>query len=123
MQLLCDLCLLYANFFLLFQRNYDQEEVGRIVFYTTSMGIVRTTFERCRKVRKILETLMVKFEERDVFMNKGFQQEVRERLGLTRVIVPQVFVEGRHLGVSKFAYLVFLKIRIISGCLCFLNVL
>ncbi|GBL72681.1 Glutaredoxin domain-containing cysteine-rich protein CG12206 [Araneus ventricosus] len=79
-------------------RNYDQEEVGRIVFYTTSMGIVRTTFERCRKVRKILETLMVKFEERDVFMNKGFQQEVRERLGLTRVIVPQVFVEGRHLG-------------------------
>ncbi|GFS45980.1 glutaredoxin domain-containing cysteine-rich protein CG12206 [Trichonephila inaurata madagascariensis] len=79
-------------------RNYDQEEVGRIVFYTTSMGIVRTTFERCRKVRKILETLMVKFEERDVFMNRGFQQEVRERLGLTRVIVPQVFVEGRHLG-------------------------
>ncbi|GIY80073.1 glutaredoxin domain-containing cysteine-rich protein CG12206 [Caerostris extrusa] len=62
------------------------------------MGIVRTTFERCRKVRKILETLMVKFEERDVFMNRGFQQEVRERLGLTRVIVPQVFVEGRHLG-------------------------
>ena len=64
------------------------------------MGIVRTTSERCRKVRKILETLMVKFEERDVFMNRGFQQEVRERLGTTRVIVPQVFVEGRHLGVS-----------------------
>ncbi|XP_054708766.1 uncharacterized protein LOC129218504 [Uloborus diversus] len=82
-------------------RNYDQEEMGRIVFYTTSMGIVRTTYERCRKVRKILETLMVKFEERDVFMNRGFQQEVRERLGITRVIVPQVFVEGRHLGSAE----------------------
>lgn len=43
---------------------------------------------------------MVKFEERDVFMNRGFQQEVKERLGTTPVIVPQVFVEGRHLGVS-----------------------
>ncbi len=74
--------------------------MGRIVFYTTSMGIVRNTSERCRKVRKILETLMVRFEERDVFMNRGFQQEVRERLGTTRVIVPQVFVEGKHLGVS-----------------------
>lgn len=82
-------------------RNYDQEETGRIVFYTTSMGIVRTTSERCRKVRKILDTLMVKFEERDVFMNRGFQQEVRERLGTTRVIVPQVFVEGRHLGSAE----------------------
>ncbi|KFM82112.1 Glutaredoxin domain-containing cysteine-rich protein, partial [Stegodyphus mimosarum] len=82
-------------------RNYDQEEGGRIVFYTTSMGIVRTTFERCRKVRKILETLMVKFEERDVFMNRGFQQEIRERLGTNRVIVPQVFVEGRHLGSAE----------------------
>ncbi|KAG8202016.1 hypothetical protein JTE90_010387 [Oedothorax gibbosus] len=82
-------------------RNYDQEESGRIVFYTTSMGIVRTTFERCRKVRKILETLMVKFEERDVFMNRGFQQEVRERLAIGRVLLPQVFVEGRHLGSAE----------------------
>ncbi|XP_015922512.1 uncharacterized protein [Parasteatoda tepidariorum] len=82
-------------------RNYDQEEIGRIVFYTTSMGIVRTTFERCRKVRKILETLMVKFEERDVFMNRGFQQEVRERLGISRVLLPQIFIEGRHLGTAE----------------------
>lgn len=82
-------------------RSYDQEEMGRVVFYTTSMGIIRNTFDRCRKVRKILETLMVRFEERDVFMNRGFQQEVRERLGISRVVVPQVFVEGRHLGAAE----------------------
>ncbi|XP_067127583.1 glutaredoxin domain-containing cysteine-rich protein CG12206-like [Centruroides vittatus] len=80
------------------KRNYDKEEEGRIVFYTTTMGIVRQTYEQCRRVKKILETLLIRFEERDVFMNRDFQFELKERLGINHVLVPHVFMEGRLLG-------------------------
>ncbi|XP_013782517.1 glutaredoxin domain-containing cysteine-rich protein CG12206-like [Limulus polyphemus] len=76
------------------KRNYVQEEEGRVVLYTTTMGIIRRTFEKCRHVRNILQTLLVKFEERDVFMNRTHQRELLERLETGVVQVPQIFVEG-----------------------------
>ncbi|XP_076352531.1 uncharacterized protein LOC143247861 [Tachypleus tridentatus] len=76
------------------KKNYAQEEAGRVVLYTTTMGIIRKTFEECRRVRNILQTLLVKFEERDVFMNRTHQRELLERLGTNTVQVPQIFVGG-----------------------------
>jgi len=49
-------------------------------------------------VKKILRNLLVKYEERDVFMSRETQAEIRERLGTDVIIVPQVFVEGQHIG-------------------------
>lgn len=48
--------------------------------YTTSMGIVRSTFAKCQTIKKILRTLMVKFEERDVFMSHAHQDDIRKRM-------------------------------------------
>lgn len=47
------------------------------------MGVVRDTFQRCQKVKQILRTLMVKYDERDCYMNRAIQDEIRERLQLT----------------------------------------
>ncbi|KAL0273325.1 UNVERIFIED_CONTAM: hypothetical protein PYX00_006018 [Menopon gallinae] len=62
------------------------------------MGIVRETYHKCLKVKQILRTLMVKFEERDVFMSTEAQEEIRERMKCDAILVPQVFVEGQHIG-------------------------
>lgn len=71
-----------------------------MVVYTTTMGIVRETYHRCLKVRQILRTHLVKFEEKDVFMSREVQKEMRERMNADEIAVPQVFVEGIHIGVS-----------------------
>lgn len=87
------------NFTFIFQ-NYKKEEAGKVVVYTTTMGVVRETFQDCVLVKKILRNLMVKYEERDVFMSRETQTEIRERMGSDAIIVPQIFLEGQHIGVS-----------------------
>lgn len=64
------------------------------------MGIVRSTYAKCQMVKKILSTLMVKYEERDVFMSQVHQQEIRDRLQSDQIDVPQLFVNGQYIGVS-----------------------
>lgn len=66
------------------------------------MGIVRETYHRCLKVRQILRTHLIKFEEKDVFMSREVQKEIRERMNADEITVPQVFVEGIHVGVSIY---------------------
>lgn len=65
------------------------------------MGIVRDTYAKCANVKQILRTLLVKFEERDVFMSTEFQQEVKDRMQLEEIKVPQLFVDGQYIGVSS----------------------
>jgi glutaredoxin domain-containing cysteine-rich protein 1 len=64
------------------------------------MGVVRSTYAKCQTVKKILKTLMVKFEERDVFMSHVHQQEIRDRMQSDEIDVPQLFVDGQYIGVS-----------------------
>jgi glutaredoxin domain-containing cysteine-rich protein 1 len=59
----------------------------------------------CVLVKKILRNLMVKYEERDVFMSRDTQTELRERMGCDDIIVPQVFLEGQPIGVSLCQHL------------------
>lgn len=84
-----------------FPQTYKDKDAGKIVVYSTTMGIVRETYHKCLKVKQILKTLMVKFEERDVFMSTDAQDEIRERMKCDAILVPQVFVEGQHIGVSR----------------------
>ena len=68
------------------------------------MGIIRDTYAKCSNVKKILRTLLVKFEERDVFMSVEYQQEIKERMHSDVIKVPQLYVEGQHIGVSILNY-------------------
>lgn len=73
------------------------------MLYTTSMGIVRSTYGKCQTVKQILRTLMVKFEERDVFMSYAHQQDIRDRMQNDFIDVPQLFVDGQYIGVSNLS--------------------
>ncbi|XP_017000134.2 glutaredoxin domain-containing cysteine-rich protein CG12206 [Drosophila takahashii] len=79
-------------------KNYMEKDLGKVVLYTTSMGIIRETYAKCANVKQILRTLLIKFEERDVFMSVEYQQEMRERMHNETIRVPQLFVEGQHIG-------------------------
>jgi glutaredoxin len=79
-------------------QNYKEKDAGKVVVYTTTMGILRETYQACMKVKQILRTLLVKFEERDVFMSNEYQNEIRERMRCEHILVPQVFVDGQHVG-------------------------
>lgn len=85
-------------------QSYAEREYGKVVVYTTSMGVVRQTYQRCLQVQRILGTLLINYEERDVSMNRQVQQELKERMNRNRIIIPQVFVEGQLLGVSYFFF-------------------
>ncbi|XP_055821717.1 uncharacterized protein LOC129890184 [Solanum dulcamara] len=70
-----------------------------LVVYTTSLGGVRRTFEDCNKVRLILESHRVVFDERDVALHGEFRQELKELLGEEEDAgVPRLFVKGRYIG-------------------------
>lgn len=79
-------------------KYFMERERGKVVVYLTTLGIVRDTYERCLRIRKILWTLLVRFEERDVFMARDTQLQLLDRLHSAHVSVPHVFLEGQYLG-------------------------
>jgi len=79
-------------------KSWQEKEAGKVVMYTTTMGIVRATYQRCLKVRQILRTHLVKFEEKDVFMSRETQAEIKERMSTDHILVPQLFIEGQYIG-------------------------
>lgn len=83
-------------------QNYKEKDAGKVVLYSTSMGIVRETYAKCANVKQILRTLLIKFEERDVFMSCEYQQEIKDRMQSDMIQVPQLFVDGQHIGVSTY---------------------
>ncbi|XP_076231067.1 uncharacterized protein LOC143177144 [Calliopsis andreniformis] len=77
---------------------YIKKELGKVVVYTTTSGIVRKTFYNCKKVKQILRTHMVKYDELDLFGDAELQAELRDRLGSTVIQLPQLFIDGQHIG-------------------------
>ncbi|NXA30956.1 GRCR1 protein, partial [Eudromia elegans] len=75
-------------------------EFGRIVIYTTSLRVVRTTFERCELVRKIFQNHRVKFEEKNIALNSDYGKELEERCKRVCEVpsLPVVFIDGHYLG-------------------------
>ncbi|RLM79953.1 hypothetical protein C2845_PM12G00340 [Panicum miliaceum] len=68
------------------------------VLYTTSLRGVRATFEACNAVRAALQAHGVAFRERDVSMDRGFREELRQLLSPAACSLPRLFVRGRHVG-------------------------
>ena len=73
----------------------------KIVIYTTSLQVVRRSFEKCIRVKKILQNYCVRYEERDLNKNKENQLELKYRLNLSLIDVPHVFFNGKHVAVNK----------------------
>ncbi|XP_064636900.1 glutaredoxin domain-containing cysteine-rich protein CG31559-like [Lineus longissimus] len=80
------------------QNKYLTEEKGKIIFYSTRIQIIRETSEKCKTVRNILQTHMVRYEEKDLCLNREIQKELKERLGMEEIELPQIFVDGKLLG-------------------------
>ena len=67
----------------------------------TSLGLIRSTQDDCRYVRRIFHNLMVKFEEKDLFVQPYFKEELQRRLDGEELTLPKVFVNGTIIGVSE----------------------
>ncbi|KQK18889.1 uncharacterized protein At5g39865 [Brachypodium distachyon] len=76
------------------------ESARRVVVYTTSLRGIRQTYEDCWAAATILSSYGVRVDERDLSMHAGFKDELRDALALAAhgCRLPQVFVDGRHLG-------------------------
>ncbi|XP_011016102.1 PREDICTED: uncharacterized protein At5g39865-like [Populus euphratica] len=72
----------------------------RLVVYFTSLRGVRKTYEACCLVRLILESLGVRVDERDVSMDSGFKEELRELMGegFSGEGLPRVFIGRKYVG-------------------------
>jgi len=83
-------------------QDYRSVESGKVVLYTTGVKVVRGTYDKCLRVKKILETHMVRYDERDISLSRDNHRQLVERLGATAssvVELPQVFADGLHIGV------------------------
>ena len=72
-----------------------------MVIYTTTLRGVRRTFEACCAVRAAFEAFGILICERDVSMDSGFKEELRNLLkGKEReeMVPPRVFVKGLYIG-------------------------
>ncbi|KAL0125988.1 hypothetical protein PUN28_004807 [Cardiocondyla obscurior] len=79
-------------------KAYVEREKGKVVLYTTSLGIVRETFTNCMKMKQMLWTNMVKYDEADLFRDTELQSELKDRTNAEVVTLPQLFVDGQHIG-------------------------
>uniref|UniRef100_A0A0D9WNI8 Glutaredoxin domain-containing protein n=1 Tax=Leersia perrieri TaxID=77586 RepID=A0A0D9WNI8_9ORYZ len=92
---------------ILFQKEIDAklakkappppESARRVVVYLTSLRGIRQTYEDCCATSAILRGYGVRVDERDLSLHAGYKDELRAALGHGRPL-PQVFVDGRHLG-------------------------
>lgn len=57
----------------------------------------------CYRAKKLLNQKGVAFEEIDVMMNAARKREMIERAG-GRTSVPQIFIDGEHIGGSDELY-------------------
>ncbi|CAM8992681.1 unnamed protein product [Rhodiola kirilowii] len=79
---------------------------NKVVIYTTTLRGVRKTFEACNAVRAAIQGLGVMMCERDVSMDRGFKEELRELMNFknndaaaeVKITLPQVFINGKHIG-------------------------
>eukprot|EP00039_Didymoeca_costata_P010099 m.134992 g.134992 ORF g.134992 m.134992 type:complete len:207 (+) comp14707_c0_seq7:290-910(+) len=76
---------------------YDDELEGRkLVVYTTTNAVIRTTFDRCTSILKLFENMRLKVYRKDVYLDPKLINEMQLRAPGHEV--PVVFVNGALLG-------------------------
>uniref|UniRef100_A0A3B3X935 Glutaredoxin domain-containing protein n=1 Tax=Poecilia mexicana TaxID=48701 RepID=A0A3B3X935_9TELE len=90
----------FSRFIFDFPQVHLPLEFGRIVIYTTSFRVVRTTFERCELVRKIFQNHRVKFVEKNIALDSEYGKELEERCRRVGEApsLPVVFIDGHYFG-------------------------
>lgn len=87
--------------------SYSNEEVkagdrGKLIIYTTSLGVNRIISSECEEVRKIFFRYRVRFEDRDIFKDPAHKVELYERLkldsGKPLPHIPRVYIDGVYVG-------------------------
>ncbi|WCJ26650.1 Glutaredoxin family protein [Euphorbia peplus] len=73
---------------------------NRVVVYTTTLRGIRETFDACNAVRASIGGFGVSICERDVSMDSGFREELRDLMKgkEKQMVLPRVFVKGRYIG-------------------------
>ncbi|KAL3499107.1 hypothetical protein ACH5RR_041839 [Cinchona calisaya] len=79
---------------------------NKVVIYTTTLRGIRSTFEACNAVRSAINDLDYLICERDISMDRGFREELRELMNKGSKdkksdgipLPPRVFVKGRYIG-------------------------
>jgi len=88
-------------------QHFNQEKIvendkGKLVAYTTSLGVYRKIKWECEEVRKLLRRYRVKFEDRDIFLKPEHKLDLYERLGLESASplpsLPRVYIDGVFVG-------------------------
>lgn len=75
-----------------------EDEQDHCVAYTTTLGVIRNTFEASKLMRSILDLNLIRYEERDIYLNQEFKLQLKMRC--KSIKVPALFVDGQHFGVS-----------------------
>lgn len=70
----------------------------RVVIYFTSLRGIRKTYADCYAVRMIFKGFRVYLDERDISMDSAYKKELQSVLGEKTVSLPQVFINGMHIG-------------------------
>ncbi|XP_003390163.1 PREDICTED: glutaredoxin domain-containing cysteine-rich protein CG31559-like [Amphimedon queenslandica] len=78
--------------------QWMQMEESKIIVYTTSFSGVRRAHEDCKYILGIFHNHRVKVEERDVYASESYHRELEERLKGADFTLPQVFINGQHIG-------------------------
>lgn len=79
------------------------ESEKRIIIYTTSLHVIRSTFEACRSVKSILRSFRVPIDERDLSMDSNYLHELQSIMAdddgeKTKLTLPRVFINGTYIG-------------------------
>ncbi|KAL2551053.1 Glutaredoxin family protein [Forsythia ovata] len=91
----------YCHLLERFERICPPNGENKVVIYTTTLRGVRKTFEDCNAVRSAIEGVGVVVCERDISMDRGFKDELRELMKekeKNELIPPRVFVKGKYIG-------------------------
>lgn len=78
------------------EKKMGQKVGGKIVIYTTSMKVIMPTYSACCEMLRLLQNMRVEFENRDIFLNPQYNEEIEARAeGLN---VPLAFLNGKLIG-------------------------
>lgn len=96
-----DVCNYLFVFLFRFETLCPPSGENRVVVYTTTLRGIRKTFEECNAVRAAIEGSGVQICERDVSMDRGFREELKELMkgrGQEAMVPPRVFIRGKYIG-------------------------
>jgi glutaredoxin domain-containing cysteine-rich protein 1 len=80
------------------KKNYEELDRGKVVIYITSLGIVRSTWDRCRHAIAILENHRINYERRDLTMCSKYVDELKNRSGQNFIDLPKIYINGSFFG-------------------------